>query len=223
MSQTFELEINKIRESLLMMASLTDRNVGMAIRSLKDRDNRLAETVEAEDSQVDKLEVIIDDMVITYMATHGPIATDCRFMLVATKICSNLERIADQAVTIARRAQEINLEPELKPLIDLPRMAMIAQGMLKEGIDAFVAKEADLAREIIERDKQVDAINRQLIRELTSYMIEDPKTITRALNLMMVSKAIERMADHAKNIAEEVYYLYNAKDIRHEKHGIVVS
>jgi phosphate transport system protein len=217
MSQTFELQLGKIREQLLMMSSLTGRNVGLALKSLVDRDDKLAETVKAEDSQLDHLEVEIDNMVITYMATHGPMATDCRFMLVASKISSNLERIGDQATTIARRALELNTEPLLKPLIDIPRMANIAQEMLQDSITAFVEGKCDLAQDVIKRDKSVDEINKQLSRELTSFMLEDPGTITRALNLMLVAKAIERIADHAKNIAEEVYYLYQAKDIRHEK------
>ena len=218
MSQTFELQLGKIREQLLMMSSLTGRNVGLALKSLVDRDDKLAETVKAEDSQLDHLEVEIDNMVITYMATHGPMATDCRFMLVASKISSNLERIGDQATTIARRALELNTEPLLKPLIDIPRMANIAQEMLQDSITAFVEGKHELAQEVIKRDKLVDEINKQLSRELTSFMLEDPSTITRALNLMLVAKSIERIADHAKNIAEEVYYLYQAKDIRHEKH-----
>ena len=155
-------------------------------------------------------------MVITYMATHGPVARDCRLMLTASKISNNLERIADQATKIARRARELNTEPLLKPLIDIPLMAEIAQEMLRDSITAFVDANSELAVEIIARDHSVDSINKQLARELTSYMIEDPKTITRALNLMTVAKAIERVADHATNIAEEVFYLYKGEDIRHE-------
>jgi phosphate transport system protein len=151
------------------------------------------------------------------MATHAPVATDCRFMLVASKISSNLERIADQAVAIARRSLELNREPLLKPLIDIPRMAQIAEGMLRDGITAFVDRKPELAQEIIKRDKEVDAINKQLARELTSFMLEDPATITRALNLTIVARCLERIADHCKNIAEEVYYLYQAVDIRHER------
>jgi phosphate transport system protein len=186
------------------------------MRALVERDDRLADTVEAEDQQIDKLEIQVDEMVITYMATHGPIARDCRLMLAASKISSNLERIADQATKIARRTRELNTEPLLKPLIDIPLMADIAQEMLRDSITAFVETNPDLATEIIARDRSVDNINKQLARELTSYMIENPKTITRALNLMTVAQAIERVADHASNIAEEVFYLYKGRDIRHE-------
>ena len=217
MSQFWEQQLTNIREQLLMMSGLTERNLTLAMRALIERDDTLCDTVEAEDTPIDDLEVHIDEMVIAYMATHGPIAKDCRLMLTASKISSNLERIADQATKIARRARELNTEPLLKPLIDIPLMADIAQEMLRDAITAFVDANVDLAVEIIARDKSVDSINKQLARELTSYMIESPKTITRALNLMTVAKAIERVADHCTNIAEEVFYLYKGEDIRHER------
>ncbi|MEA3212634.1 MAG: phosphate transport system protein [Chthoniobacter sp.] len=216
MSQFWEQRLTDIREQLLMMSGLTERNLVLAMRSLVERDDQLADTVEAEDAQIDQLEIQIDEMVVTYMATHGPIARDCRFMLTASKISNNLERIADQATKIARRAREVNTEPLLKPLIDIPLMAEIAQEMLRDSITAFVDANDELAVEIIARDRSVDSINKQLARELTGYMIKDPRTITRALNLMTVAKAIERVADHATNIAEEVFYLYKGRDIRHE-------
>jgi len=210
-------QIMQIRETLLMMASLADRNLALAMRALVERDEKLAAAVEAEDSQLDQLEINVDDMVINHMATHAPVATDCRFMLVASKISSNLERIGDSAVSIVRRSVELNREPLLKPLIDIPRMAQIAEGMLRDGITALVDHRPELAQEIVRRDKEVDAINKQLARELTTFMLEDPKTITRAMNLTLVARALERVADHAKNIAEEIYYLYHAVDIRHER------
>jgi phosphate transport system protein len=210
-------QILHIRETLLMMASLANRNLSLSMRALVERDEKLAASVEAEDSQLDELEISIDDMVINHMATHAPVATDCRFMLVASKISSNLERIADQAVAIARRSIELNKEPLLKPLIDIPRMALIAEGMLRDSVTALIDRKPELAQEIIKRDKEVDQINKQLARELTSFMLEDPSTITRALNLTIVARCLERVADHCKNIAEEVYYLYQAVDIRHER------
>jgi phosphate transport system protein len=200
-----------------MMASLTNRNLALALRALIERDEKIAASVEAEDSQIDELEVTIDELVINHMATHAPVATDCRFMLVASKISSDLERIADQATAIARRSIELNKEPLLKPLIDIPRMAEIAEGMLRDGVTALIDRKPELAQEIVRRDKEVDAINKQLARELTSFMLEDPSTITRAMNLTIVARCLERVADHCKNIAEEVYYLYHAVDIRHER------
>jgi len=217
MSNFWEQQLTDIREQLLMMSGLTERNLSMALRALVERDDKLADSVESEDTLIDQLEVDVDEMVITYMATHGPVAKDCRFMLAASKISSNLERIADQATKIARRARELNTEPLLKPLIDIPLMADIGQEMLRDSITAFVEPNPDLAVGIIARDRSVNDIYKQLARELTTYMIEDPKTITRALNLMTVAKALERVADHVTNIAEEVFYLYKGEDIRHEK------
>ena len=217
MSQFWEQQLADIREQLLMMSGLTERNLGLAMRALVERDDNLCDTVEAEDSQIDHLEIQIDDMVITYMATHGPIAGDCRMMLAASKISNNLERIADQATKIARRARELNTEPLLKPLIDIPLMGEIAQEMLRDSLTSFVNGNSELAVEIIARDRSVDSINKQVERELTSYMVENPKTITRALNLMTIATAIERVADHATNIAEEVFYLYRGEDIRHDQ------
>jgi phosphate transport system protein len=213
-------QILQIRETLLMMASLADRNLALAMRALVERDEKLAAAVEAEDSQLDQLEISVDDLVINHMATHAPVATDCRFMLVASKISSNLERIGDSAVTIVRRSLELNREPLLKPLIDIPRMAQIAESMLRDSITALVDHKPELAQEIVRRDKEFDNINKQLARELTTFMLEDPKTITRAMNLTLVARALERIADHAKNIAEEVYYLYHAIDIRHERSSV---
>ncbi len=209
------MQLAGIRENLLMMSSLANRNLSLAMRALVERDDNLAEIVESEDSQIDEMEIAIDESVITYMATHGPVARDCRFMLCASKISSNLERIGDQATTISRRARELNREPLLKPLIDIPLMHEIAQEMLHDSITAFVEEQPELAQEIIARDKSVDDINKQLARELTTYMVEDPRTITRSLNLVIVAKCLERVADHAANIAEDVYFLYRGRDIRH--------
>ncbi|HSI82724.1 MAG TPA: phosphate signaling complex protein PhoU [Candidatus Methylacidiphilales bacterium] len=214
---TGEIQLSKIRETVLMMSSLAERNLRLAMKSLVERDSSLIDTVETEDCQLDELEIAVDEMVITYIALHSPVAFDCRLMLVSSKISSNLERLADQAVSIARRAKDLNQEPQLKPMIDIPRMAEIALGMLRDGMTSFVDGNADLAQEIIRRDKSVDEINKQLSRELTTYMLENPATITRAMNLTLVARSLERIADHAKNIAEEIYYLYQAVDIRHEK------
>lgn len=199
------------------MCGLTERSLSMAMRGLVERDDKLCDGVEADDTQIDQLEVHIDEMVITYMATHGPVAKDCRFMLAASKISSNLERIADQATKIARHGKELNKEPLLKPLIDIPLMADTALQMLRDSMTAYIESKPDLAIQIIARDKSVNDIYKQLARELTSYMIEDPKTITRALSLLTIAKALERVADHVTNIAEVVFYLYRGEDIRHDR------
>ena len=216
MKQFWEQQLGTIREQLLMMGGLTERNLAVAMRALMERDDRLCDAVEAEDSEIDQLEIHVDELVITYISTHGAMAKDCRLLLAASKIGSNLERIGDQATTIARRARELNKEPLLKPLIDIPMMADIASEMLRDGITAFIEGDADLAVEIVARDRSVNDLNRQVAREMTAEMQDDPKTITRAINLLTIAKALERVADHATNIAEEAFYLARGEDIRHE-------
>ncbi len=207
-------ELNKLKESLLAMASHAETAVTRAMRSLVERDDALARKVEEDDNILDRFEIEIDDTAI-HLLTKAPLATELRLITVAMKISQNLERVGDEAVTIARRALELNTEPQLKPYVDLPRMATMSLEMLREAITAFINRETDRARAVIPRDQDVDDLNRQLHRELSSYMVERPTTISRCLRLMVISKAIERIADHATNVAEEVVYLYEAKDIRH--------
>jgi phosphate transport system protein len=215
MTKHFEDELAQFKEILLTMGSYAERSVSQAIQAMTDRNDPLAVQVQDNDDIMDHLEMEIDEMAINLLA-KAPLATDLRLITVAMKISQNLERIGDEATTIARRALELNSEPQLKAFIDIPRMAAIALGMLKESLDAFVNKETEKARAIVPRDKEVDALNRQLYRELSSYMVENPSTISRCLNLMTVSKSLERVADHATNIAEEVVYLCEARDIRHK-------
>jgi phosphate transport system protein len=156
----------------------------------------------------------VDDIAL-HLLTKAPLATELRFITVAMKISQNLERVGDEACSIARRAHDLGQEPQLKPYIDLPRMATMALEMLRDALTAFVERKPELARTVIPRDREVDDLNRQLHRELSSYMVERPTTISRCLALMVISKCLERIADHATNIAEEVVYLYEARDIRH--------
>ncbi len=208
-------EITQVKDQLMMMAGLVEANFTRALRALTERDSSLVETVEKEDDQIDELEMQIDDMCIKLIARRAPLASDLRLITVSMKISTDLERIADQAVNVARYAKELNKEPLLKPLVDIPRMGVLAKSMMRDALDAFIRRDPALARSIPERDQEVDVINRQLYRELTSYMLEDPGTITRALRLMFISKFIERIADHAANIAEEVVYVFEGRDIRH--------
>jgi phosphate transport system protein len=214
MIRHLDLEISELKEKLLTMASHSERAVDDAVRSLVERDDRLANQVKENDQIIDRFEIEVDEVAI-HLLSKAPLATDLRFITVAMKISQNLERIGDEACKIARRSLEVNTEPQLKPYVDIPRMAHIALEMLKVCLDAFVNKQPEKALAIIQRDKEVDGFNKQLHRELSSFMIENPNTITRCLNLMVVSKALERIADHATNIAEEVVYLYEARDIRH--------
>lgn len=216
MSQFWEQHLTTIREQLLMMGGLSERNLAVAMRALMERDDKLCDTVEAEDTQIDQLEIHVDELVITYISTHGAMAKDCRMLLAASKIASNLERVGDSATTIARRARELNKEPLLKPLIDIPMMADIASEMLRDSITAFVEGDADLAIEIVARDRSVNDLNRQVARDLTAEMQGNPKSVTRAVNLLTIAKTLERVADHATNIAEEGFYLVRGEDIRHE-------
>jgi phosphate transport system protein len=207
-------ELTKLKESLLAMASHAESAVSRAMRALIDRDDELARKVEDDDNILDQFEIEIDDTAIHLLA-KAPLATELRLITVAMKISQNLERVGDEAVTISRRARDLNGEPQLKPYVDLPRMATMSLEMLRDALTAFVNRKPELARSVVPRDSDVDDLNRQLHRELSSYMVEQPNTISRCLRLMVISKAIERIADHATNIAEEVVYLYEAKDIRH--------
>ena len=212
-----EQEIGELKERLLTMASHAEAVVSDAVKSLVERDDKLALHVRESDSTIDALEIEIDEMAIQLLS-KAPLATDLRFITVAMKISQNLERVGDEATTIARRSFELNKEPQLKEYVDIPRMANLALQMLKGALDAFVNKQPEKAEAIIPQDKQVDQIHKQFQRELSSYMVENPATISRCLNLMAVSKALERIADHATNIAEEVVYLCEARDIRHLGH-----
>ena len=207
-------ELSRLKDSLLAMASHAESAVTRAMRALVERNEALARQVEDDDNVLDQFEIEIDDTAIHLLA-KAPLGTDLRLITVAMKISHNLERVGDEGVTIARRALDLNAEPQLKPYVDLPRMATMSLEMLRDAITAFVNREPERARGVVPRDAEVDDLNRQLHRELASYMIERPTTITRCLHLMVISKSLERIADHATNVAEEVVYLYEAKDIRH--------
>ena len=222
MTLHFEQELVELKEKLLTMASHAEGAVTRAIKALVERDDELARRVMADDVLVDQLEIEIDELAIQLLS-KAPLASDLRLITVAMKISTHLERVADEATTIARRSLELSLEPQLKPYVDIPRMATMALDMLKEALDAFVNREPARARAIIPRDKEVDQLNKQLHRELSSYMVERPSTITRCLNLMVISKSLERVADHAANVAEEVVYLYEARDIRHSGQTAIPS
>jgi len=222
MTIQFENELAGLKQKLLTMASHAERAVNKAIEALVERDDELARNVMADDVIVDQLEVEIDELAIQLLS-KAPLATDLRLITVAMKISHDLERVSDEATTIARRSLELSLEPQLKPYVDIPRMATMALDMLKEALAAFVNRDPGKARTVIPRDKQVDLLNKQLHRELSSYMVERPSTITRCLNLMVISKSLERVADHATNVAEEVVYLYEGRDIRHSGQGAVAT
>lgn len=210
----FTEEMSKLKETLLAMASHAESAVARSMRALVERDDALAQQVIDDDNILDQFEIEIDDIAIHLLA-KAPLATELRLITVAMKISQNLERVGDEACSIARRTLDLGREPQLKPYVDLPRMAAMSLEMLRDALTAFIERQPERARAVVPRDQQVDDLNRQLHRELSSFMIERPATISRCLALMVISKSLERVADHATNIAEEVVYLYEAKDIRH--------
>ena len=215
MSTHFEQELDELKQKLLSMAGAAESAVNGALKSLLERDDELARKVQADDNLLDDFELEVDDVSIRLLA-KAPLAFDLRLITVAMKISHDLERVGDEATTIARRAIELNQEPPLKDYVDIPNMAHLGMEMLRQALDAFLDHDSTKARSVIPRDKEVDSLNKQLHRELASYMIEKPSTISRCLNLMVISKSLERIADHATNIAEEVVFLYEGTDIRHQ-------
>lgn len=213
----YEEDLKKLRDDILQMGGLVEDQIHKAVRSLVDRDSPLAQAIIERDHQVNHLDVEIDDLCIRLLALHQPTARDLRFITTALKITTDLERIGDMAVNICERALELNREPQLKPYIDIPRMAQIAQRMIHESLDAFVREDTDLALKVCKDDQQVDDLNSQIFRETISFMIEDPHTINRAMKITFISKYLERIADHATNIAEMVIFLVKGKSIRHLK------
>ena len=207
-------EFAALKEKLLTMSSLAASAVQNAIKALVERDDKLARQVVLADDRIDTLEMELDELAIVLLS-RGPVASDLRLITVAMKITHDLERVGDEATTIARRAVDLNSEPQLKPYVDIPRMATMALEMLNDGLEAFVSRDPARARAVLPRDKEVDALHKQLQRELVSFMLESPASITRCLHLMQISKRLERIADHATNIAEEVVFLYEGRDIRH--------
>ena len=215
METHFQKELQELKESLLKMAGFVEGAISDAVQSLVKRDSDLAQkTFEGED-KINDMELAIDDSCLKLLALRQPVAADLRFITSAMKIVTDLERMGDQAVNIAERAISLNQEPQLKPYIDIPRMAEIVQSMVKDVLDAFVNRNSALARSVCARDDIVDGLNDQVHRELLTYMMSDPKTISRAVHLMIVSRCLERIADHATNVAEDVIFMVDAKVIKH--------
>lgn len=214
-SAAFDAELHDLRQRILTMGGLVEAMIADAIKALVERDSPLAERVIAQDHQVNGHEVAIDEKCLELLARRQPAARDLRFITLALKIVTDLERIGDQCANLAKRVREINTEPPLKPYIDIPRMAHWAAVMVQESLDAFVRGDDELAIKVCQDDQLVDDLNQQIQRELYTYMLEDPTTISRAMKLTYVSKSIERIADHATNIAEMVIFMVKGKDIRH--------
>ena len=211
----FEEEMQALKNRLLNMGALVEERVHDATNALIDRRIDTAERIIASDQDVNDLQIEIDERCLRLLALQQPMASDLRLITAAMKINADLERIGDQAVNIAEQAVRILAHPPLKPIIDLPRMAEISERMTRESLDAFVRKDAKLARAILARDDEVDQLKDQVFRVLLTYMMADPGTIERALGLILISRHLERIADHATNIAEDVIFVVEAKDVRH--------
>ena len=215
MTRHFHEELDALKQTLLAMGGLVEDQMRHVVQALVDRDDARARDVVERDRQVNAYEVEVDAQCVELLALHQPAAGDLRFITTAMKIVTDLERIGDQAVNIAQRVIELNREPQLKPYIDLPRMAARAQAMVKESLDAFVARDTELAHRVRAEDDEVDALKEQIFRELLTFMMEDPRSIPRAIRLILISRCMERVADHATNIAEMVIYLVEGKMVRH--------
>lgn len=214
MSQ-FDADLNEIRSRLLEMGGKVEKMITDAMKALVERDSELAVQTIEYDHEINRLEVEIDERCLEVLALRQPTASDLRFITLALKIVTDLERIGDQCRNIAKRAQELNDQPPLKPYVDLPRMAVIAAVMVTEALDAFVRRDDEAAYAVCRRDSEVDRFYEQIQRELLTFMIEDATTITRAIKITAIAKCLERIADHATNVAEMVIFMVKGKDIRH--------
>jgi phosphate transport system protein len=216
MSRQFEEQLDELKNRMLFMGSLVEHAIHLSIQAMCERDEQPAKRVIAEiEPQVNDLHLELDDRALQLLSLQQPLAADLRFITSTMKINSDLERIGDQAVNIAQRALELHTEPQLKPYVDLPRMAERAQRMVKESLDAFVNRDTELARHVCAADAEVDGLKEQIFRELLTFMMQDPRTIPRAMRLILISRFMERIADHATNIAEMVIYMVEGKLVRH--------
>ena len=215
MQRHFDKDIEDIKDLLLRMGAMVEDSISQSIRALLERDTALAEEVIQHDDEIDKMELEIDARTIELIAKMQPAATDLRFVAAIMKITPELERIADLAQDVCERAIELNHEPPLKPQLEIPRLAQDAQLMVRDALDAFVRGDGKLARRVIAHDDIVDALTEQSFRELLTYMLEDPRNISRAIRLTFTGKYFERMADGATNICEMVVYLVEGKMIKH--------
>lgn len=214
MENHFEMGLDLLRQKILLMASRAETAVNLAVQALTQRDYDLARRVREDDNIIDQFEVEIDEMAIVLL-TKAPLATNLRLITVAMKVSQNLERIGDEATKIAKRARDLAQEPPVKINFDVTRMAGLSLAMVKDALDAFVQRNSAAARAVIPRDKEIDALNKEIHQQLAQHMTANPDTIGRCLHWIVAAKSLERIADHAKNIAEEVVFLCDAQDIRH--------
>ncbi len=215
MERHFDEELKELKQKLLQMADIAQEMIGLAIKTLVERNTSLTQKVFEMEDRVNHIEIEIEEEALRLLALRQPIASDLRLLTAILKINSDLERIADQAVNMCETGLYLLKEPQLKPLIDIPKMAECAQKMIKNSIEAFVHQDSKLAKQVCESDDVVDNLNDQVFRELLTYMMQDPKSITRAVDLILISRNIERIADHATNISEDVIFIVEGKNIKH--------
>jgi phosphate transport system protein len=211
----YESELQQVRDQILLMGAKVEEMIAGSVRALVERDSGLARAMIAFDDQIDRLEIDTDNLCLRILARRQPVASDLRFLTIALKLVTDLERIGDLGESICERVIELNTEPPLKPYLDLPLMAEAVQGMVREALDAFVARDAERAQQVIEKDSVVDAFYAQIFRELLTYMLEDPRNISRAIRVQSIGKHLERIGDHATNLAELVVFMVRGKDPRH--------
>ncbi|MBI5420012.1 MAG: phosphate signaling complex protein PhoU [Deltaproteobacteria bacterium] len=216
MKKHYREELGSLRETVLRMGGLVEQMTHRAIQALVERKIEMLAEVKAMEAQVNQLHIDIDEICLEMIALRQPTAADLRFIAAAMKINTDMERIGDQAINVTERAEFLLTVPPVKPLIDIPRMAEIAKEMLRDALDAFVNGNDELAYNAIKKDDLVDHLKDQVFRELLTYMMADPATIPRALELILVSRHLERIADHATNICEDVIFMVKGKDIRHQ-------
>lgn len=208
-------ELEKLKQQLLAMGGLAEERVRLAVRGLVERDRAILEQVVSGDDAVNRFHIDVDNHCFKLLALHQPMAVDLRVIVAAAKINSDLERVGDLAVNIAEASLRYVKHPPVKPLVDIPRMSDIAQAMLKDALDSFVARDVPLAKSVLLRDDTLDALKDQVFRELLTYMMTDPRTIEPALDLIVISRQLERIGDHATNVAEDVIFIVAARDVRH--------
>jgi phosphate transport system protein len=215
MQRHFDDELKELRQALMRMAALTEESIAKAVKALVERDKKLAQSVIKSDEAINMLEIELEEFCLKLFALRQPIARDLRLIAAAMKITNDLERIGDLSVNIAERTLDLLKEPALKPLLDIPQMAIKAQSMVADSLSAFVNNDECLAREVCVRDDEVDQLNHQIFRELLTYMLSDPRNIARSVDLILIGRHLERIADHATNIAEDVVFMVKGKNIKH--------
>ena len=211
----FQEELDHLKTRLLEMGGLAEDRVRAAVESLVTRDTDMVAEVLSGDAPINHLHIEIDSRCFTLLALHQPMAVDLRAIVAAVKINTDLERVGDLAINIAEAATRYLKHPPVKELIDIPRMATIAQGMLRDALDAYVRRDTAMAQAVLNEDDALDALKTQVFRELLTYMLSDPSKIEPALDLILVSRHLERIGDHATNVAEDVIFMVTAKDVRH--------